>query len=166
MTNDLLDVGTGGLQVLTGIEVIGMLVEVLTNSAGQCQTQVGVNVDLADRQSCSLTQLLFGNTDGVGHLAAVGVDHGNIVLGNGGRTVQNDGEAGQTLGDFFQNVEAQSGGNQNALLVDGALLGGELVSAVGGADGDSQGVTAGTGDELFDFLGTGVGCTRATENIE
>ena len=35
MTNDFLDVGAGGLQVLTGIEVIGMLVEVLTNSAGQ-----------------------------------------------------------------------------------------------------------------------------------
>ena len=71
--------------------------------------------------------------------------------------MQNDGEAGQTLGDLFQNVEAQSGGNQDALLVQGALLGGELVSAVGGADGDGQGVTAGTGHELFDLLGTGVG---------
>ena len=51
VTNDFLDVGAGGLQVLTGVKVIGMLVEVLTNSAGQSQTQVGVNVDLtyADR---------------------------------------------------------------------------------------------------------------------
>ncbi len=71
--------------------------------------------------------------------------------------MQNDGEAGQTLGDFFQNVETQSGGNQDALLVQGALLGSKLVSAVGGADGDGQGVAAGAGHELFDFLGTGVG---------
>ena len=153
----LLDGGASGLQVLAGVKLLGMIVEELTNRTGHSQTQVGVDVDLADGQAGCLAQLLFGNTDGVGHLAAVGVDHGNIVLGNGGRTVQNDGEAGQTLGDFFQNVEAQSGGNQNALLVDGALLGGELVSAVAGADGDGQTVTAGAGYELFDFLGTGVG---------
>ena len=66
--------------------------------------------------------------------------------------MQDDGEAGQTLGDFFQNVEAQCGGNQDALLVYSALLGSELVSAVGGADSDSQGVAAGAGNELFDFL--------------
>ena len=93
----------------------------------------------------------------IGHLAAVFVDDLNEFLRNGRGTVQNDGEAGQTLGDFFQNVEAQCGGNQDALLVQSALLGSELVSAVGGADSDSQGVTTGTGHELFDFLGTGVG---------
>ncbi len=71
--------------------------------------------------------------------------------------MQHDGETRQTLGDLFQNVEAQSGGDQDALLVDGALLGGELVSAVRGADGNGQGVTAGAGHELFDFLGTGIG---------
>ena len=60
--------------------------------------------------------------------------------------MQNDGELGQLGDDLFQNVETQLG--------VGAGL--ELVSAVGGTDGDSQGVTAGTGYELFDFLGTGV----------
>ena len=60
--------------------------------------------------------------------------------------MQNDGEAGQLGDNFFQNVEAQLG--------IGAGL--ELVSTVGGADGDGQRVTAGTGHELFDFLGTGV----------
>ena len=62
--------------------------------------------------------------------------------------MQNDGEAGQLLDDGLQDVEAQLG--------VGAGL--KLVSAVGGADGDSQGVTAGTGNELLDFLGTGVVC--------
>ena len=157
MADNFLDVGTGRLQVLTGVKVRGVLSEVLTNSAGHGQAQVGVDVDLADGQGGSLAQLILGDTDGVGHLAAVGVDHGDVLLGNGGRTVQDDGEAGQALGDLFQNVETQSGRNQDAFLVQGALLGSELVSAVGGADGDGQGVAAGTGDELFDFLGTGVG---------
>ena len=85
-----------------------------------------------------MAQLLFGDTHGVGHLAAVLVDHLHVVLRNGRGTVQNDGEAGQTAGDLFQNVEAQGRRNQNALLVAGALCGGELVSAVAGADGDGQ----------------------------
>ena len=41
--------------------------------------------------------------------------------------------------------------------VAGALLRGELVSAVGGADCDSQGVTAGAGYELLNLFRTGVG---------
>src|SRR5699024_3677789 len=38
----------------------------------------------------------------------------------------------------------------------GALSSSELVSAVAGADGDGQRVAAGLGDELLNFLGTGV----------
>ena len=71
--------------------------------------------------------------------------------------MQNDREARQTLGDFVQNVEAQRRRNEDALFVAGALLGLELVSAVRGADGDSQRVNAGLGDELLDLFGTGVG---------
>ena len=117
VADHFLDVGTSGLQVLTGVEVIGMLLEVLTDSAGHCQTQVGVDVDLADRQLSSLTQLGLGDTDSVGHLAAESVDHLDVVLRNGRGAVQNDGEAGQTLGDFFQNVETQCGRNQDTLLI-------------------------------------------------
>ena len=157
VTNDLLDVCTSGLQVLTGVELAGLIVVELTDGASHSQTQVGVDVDLTYGQGSSLTQLFFGNTDSVGHLAAVGVNHGNIVLRNGRRTVQDDGEAGQTLGDLFQNVETQGRGNQDAVLVDGALLGSELVSAVGSADSNCQGVTAGAGNELLDLFGTGVG---------
>ena len=71
--------------------------------------------------------------------------------------MQHDGEAGQTLGDFLQNVEAQRGRNKDAVGVAGALLGLELVSAVAGADGDGKRVAAGLGDELLDLLGMGVG---------
>ena len=157
VANDFLDVGAGGLQVLTGVELRGLIVEELTDGAGHSQTQVGVDVDLTYAQSGSLTQLLLGNADGVGHLAAVGVNHSNIVLRNRGRAVQNDGETGQTLGNLFQHVETQGRGNQDAVLVYGALLGSELVSAVGGADGDRQGVTTGAGNEFLNLFGTGVG---------
>ena len=56
------------------------------------------------------------------------------------------GKPGRLLDDLFQNVEAQLG--------VGAGL--ELVSAVRGADGNGQRVTAGLGNELLHFLGTGV----------
>ena len=112
VANQFLDVGTGGLQVLTRIELVGMLVEELTDGAGHCKTQVGVDVDLADGQGSCLTQLLFGDTDGVGHLAAVGVDHLDVLLGNGGRTVQNDGEAGQTLVTSSKTSKRRAGGTR------------------------------------------------------
>ena len=118
-----------------------MLVEELTDSAGHGQTQVGVDVDLTNSAAGSLTQLLLGDADGVGHLASVLVDHLHVLLRHGRRTVENDGEAGQTLDDLVQDVKAQGRGNQLALLIAGALSGGELVSAVAGADGDGQGVS-------------------------
>ena len=44
----LLDGLTGGLQVLTGVEVVGVLGEVLPDAGGHGQAQIGVDVDLAD----------------------------------------------------------------------------------------------------------------------
>ena len=59
VTDKLLDVGTGGLQVLAGIELVGVLRHELADGAGHGQTQVGVNVDLADSHGRSLTQHLL-----------------------------------------------------------------------------------------------------------
>ena len=87
MTHQLLDGGTGGLQVLAGIELVGVLRHELADGAGHGQTQVGVDVDLADGQLSGMAQLLFRHADGVGHVAAVLVDHLHILLGHGGRAV-------------------------------------------------------------------------------
>jgi len=70
--------------------------------------------------------------------------------------MQNDREARQTLGDFVQNVEAQRRRNEDALFIASALFGLELVSAVGGADRDCEGVNASLGNELLDLFRTGV----------
>ena len=63
---------------------------------------------LQTASSSGLAQLLLGDADGVGHLAAVLVDHLHILLGHGGRAVEHDGEAGQALGDLLQDVKARS----------------------------------------------------------
>ena len=134
-----------------------MLIEEGAHGAGHGKAQVGIDIDLADGELCGLAQLILGHADSVGHLAAVLVDHLDILLRDGGGAVQHDGEAGQTLGDFLQHIEAQRGRDEDALLIDGALLGLELVSAVRGTNGDGKGVAAGLGDEFLDFFGMGVG---------
>ena len=124
-----------------------MRIEELPNGPGHRQTQVGVDVDLADRQLGSMAQLILGHADGAGHLAAVGIDHLYIILRHRGGAVEHNGESGQPLGNLLQHVETQLG------LGPGL----KLVSAVGGADGNGQGVAAGLGDELLHFLGAGIG---------
>jgi hypothetical protein len=156
MLYQLLDVSTSGLQVLTRIEVRRILIEVLTDGTGHSQTQIGVDVDLAYSMSGSLTQLLLRDTNSIGHLAAVLVDHLYILLRNGRRTMEYDREAGQSLLNLFQNIETQRRRNQLTLLIASALCSGELVCTVGGTDSDSQGIAACTGNELLYLLRTGV----------
>ncbi len=124
-----------------------MLGKELADRTGHGQTQVGVNVDFAHGHGGGLAQLVLRDADGAGHIAAVGVDHLNKLLGHGGGAVEHDGEVGQTLLDFFQNVKAELG--------LGAGL--ELVSAVAGADGDGQGVAAGLLNKFLHLLRAGVG---------
>ena len=65
--------------------------------------------------------------------------------------MEDDREAGELLFDLVEDVEGERRGNQAAgLRVTGALLRGELVGAVGGADGDGEGVAAGAGGEVDD----------------
>ena len=157
MRDHIFDRLTAGLEILAWIEVCGMLGKVLTDARGHGETQVGVDVYLAHGQRRRLAQLLLRNTDSVGHLAAVFVDDLHELLRDGGRTVQHDGEAGQSLGDLFQYVKAQGRGNEDALFVARALLRRKFIRAVARADGDGERVAARLGDEFLDLLGTGVG---------
>ena len=63
MLDQLLDVLTGGLQILPGVKVGGMLGKILADGAGHGQTQVGVNVDLAHGALGGQAQLLLGDAD-------------------------------------------------------------------------------------------------------
>ena len=63
--------------------------------------------------------------------------------------MEDNREAGKLLFNLVQDVEGERRGNQTAgLRVAGALLRGELVSTVGGTDGDGEGVAAGAGGEV------------------
>ena len=104
----------------------GVLCKVLADGSGHGDTNIGVYIDFADSHGSSLTQHILRNTNSVGHLTAVLIDHLDVVLVNGGRTVQYDGEAGQTALHLFQNVKTQLR----------LLAGLKLVGAVAGADGD------------------------------
>ena len=54
-----LDGGTGGLEVLAGVEIAGMLGEVLADGGGHGQTQVGVDVDLILLFDCLVLDICY-----------------------------------------------------------------------------------------------------------
>ena len=126
-----------GVRYWRGVKISRMLGQVLAHGCGHGQTQVGVDVDLADSHLGSLSEHLLRNTDGAGHIAAVLVDLGDKFLRHRRSAVQNDGETGQTTAHFLQNVKAELG--------LGARL--ELEGAVAGADGNGRwsASTAGSG---------------------
>ena len=70
--------------------------------------------------------------------------------------MKNDGESGKSLDALLENVETERRGNKDAVGISGALLSGELVSAVAGSDSDRKGVTSGSVYELFNLFGSGV----------
>lgn len=74
MGNHGLDGILAGLQILTGVKVIGMLVEVAADAGSHGKTQVGVDIDLANGHAGGGTELFLGNADGIGHTATVLVD--------------------------------------------------------------------------------------------
>ncbi len=141
------NVSSCGLKIFSGVELFGVFCEKFANSTCHSKTKVGVDVDLAYGKLCSFTELFFGNTDSAGHIAAEFINHFNIVLGNRRRAVKNDGEAGKSSANLFEDIEAELG----------LCAGLELVCAVAGTDSDCKGVNAGLGYKFFNFFGTGVG---------
>ena len=75
----LLHVLTSGLQILTRIEVIGVLSQILADGSSHSQTRVRVDVDLADSTLRSLAELLFGDTYCIGQVTTELIDGVNLV---------------------------------------------------------------------------------------
>ena len=119
---DVMDELTAVGQVLTRVEVIRMLSHVLTDAGSQAETEVGVDVDLADRQGSCFTELIFGDTDSISQVAAVGVDDLNVFRYDGRCAVEYDREARQAFGNVFEDVEAERRRYENAVSVAGALF--------------------------------------------
>ena len=117
--------------------------EVFADCAGDGESEVGVDVDLAHCHGSGFTEHIFGDALSAGHAAAVLVDLCDEFLRDGRRTVQDDGESGQAFADFFEDVETQ------------LRLAFELVCAVRSADCDCQRIDAGLADKFFDLVGIG-----------
>ena len=144
MLNALLDKFAGRSEVLTRIEVCGILDEVLSDSRGKGKTKVGVDIDLADSHRSSFTKHIFGNALSPGHCAAVLIDHLDVFGNNAGRAVKNDGKFGKAFADFFENIETKF------------CFALEFIRAVRSSDCDCKRVYAGFGYEFLNLIGIGV----------
>jgi len=133
-------------EVLTRIVVLGVLDKVLADGSSHGKTTIRVDVDLADGALHGLTDLVLRDTDSVLDLAAKLVDGLHVLLGNGGRAVENDREARDASLDLVKNVETQ--------VRLGARR--ELHNTVARADGDGKRVHTGALDKVDDLVGVSV----------
>ena len=79
----------------------------LANGACHSQSQVRVDVDLANCHRSSLSQHVLWNALCAGHLTAVCVDHINKLWDNRGCTMQNDGESRNKSANLLQDIKAE-----------------------------------------------------------
>ena len=143
--NHAFDSVSCGGQILSGVKVRRIFHKVLADSRGHGDADVGIDIDFANRHRRRFAQHILGNTDGVGHLAAVLVDGFHIVLVDGACAVEHNRETGQFFFDFFENVKAKLG----------FLTGFEFVSDVAVAYRDSKIIHGGSGEEILNLVGLG-----------
>ena len=156
VSDDVMDELTAVGEVLARVEMFRMLCHVLTDAGSQAETEVGVDVDLADSHGSCFAELVFRDADSVSQVAAVFVDDLDVFRYDRRCAVEDDREARQAFGDFFEDVEAECRRYEDAVSVARALFRSEFESAVAGADSDGQGVDARAGYEFFDFFRTRV----------
>ena len=149
MLVEFFHVVASGTEVFAGVEFSGLFSEDAADSGGHSETAVAVDVDFANGACGCFAELFFGDTDCVGKFATEFVDGVNFVLGHGRRAVEHDGEAGEFFHNGVEHIESQWRGHEVTFGVAGALFGGELVSAVRSADGDSEGVATGACSEVY-----------------
>ena len=164
VSNHVLNCLTSGLKVLTGIEVIRMLSEVLTDVTCHSKTDIGVDVDLANSECSCLTELLLRDTNCVRHVSAVLVNHLNKLLRYGRRTVENDRETRKSLDALFENVETERRRYKDALFISCALSCCELVSTVRSTDSDCERVASCSGNEFLNLFRSCVALVASLNN--
>ena len=76
--------GSCRLKILPGVEMLGMFIEVFADRRCHCESKIRVYIYFADSHGGSLAQLILGNSDGAGHVAAVFIYHLDKFLRNGG----------------------------------------------------------------------------------
>ena len=135
----------GRSQILTGIEVTGVLREVFADGCRHGQTQVRINVDFADTESSRFQQHVFRNALGSVQFAAVLVAFFYERRNDGRSAMQYQRVTGQHVGDLLQTGEIQF------------RFAFKFVGAMAGADGNSQAVAAGTFHKFYGLIRIRVG---------
>lgn len=131
---------------LPWVVVAGVLSKVLPDSGSHCETAIRVDVDLANSALGSLGELALGDSYGVLDLSSILVDGGDVLLRDGGGSVENDRESGDPLLNLVEDVKT-----------DFDLLAWfELECSVACADGDGEGVNSSAVDKVLNFAGLGV----------
>jgi len=133
-------------KVLTRIVVLRVVNKVLTDSSSHSKTTIRIDVNLADSALNSLTDLVLWDTNGVLNLTTVFVDGLNVLLRDGRRTVENDGEARDTLLDLVKDIETEVGLSARR----------ELDNTMAGTDGDSKRINTSTLDKVNNLIRVGV----------
>ena len=130
MLNELFDVRTAISAILTRIKVLRMSEEVLADTSRHSETQIGVDVDLADCGLSGLAELVLRNADSIVELAAVLVDDLDVLRDNRGCAMENDRELRDLLLDLCEDVETELRRYENAVSIARALLRFELECAM------------------------------------
>ena len=107
VSNHVLDCLASRFQILTGIEVAGVFYQMFADGSGHCQTQVGIDIDFANAKGACFQKHVFGNALRTVQLATVFVTFLYEGGDNGGSTMENQREAGEQVGNFFQTSEVQ-----------------------------------------------------------
>lgn len=115
-----------GGEVYSGIKNTRLFRQNRAYGGGNGQPQVRIDIDLADGGYGGPLEQFLRDSRGSGDGPAVGVDDGNGILRDAGRTVQDQRDTGQTLRQHVQTLKVEY------------RLSGELAGSVTGSNGDGQ----------------------------
>ncbi len=105
--DELFDIVAPRSDVLAGIKMFGMSLEVFADTSGHSEAEVGVDVNFADSGLRGFAELVFRNANGVVEFAVIVVDNFDVLRNNGGSAVEDNRELRDFLFDFGEDVEAQ-----------------------------------------------------------
>lgn len=109
----LLDLVTSDLEVAAGVKYGGLCGHYAADACGERETDIRVDIDLADCHLSSAAKQLLRNALSAVELTAASVDLVNELRNNGGCAVKNDREAGEALAYLLEDIEAQTGSPLN-----------------------------------------------------
>lgn len=131
---------SGRLQIASRVEIRRILAECFTDGTCHSQTDIGVDIDLADSHRGSLAEHVFRDAFRAEDFAAIGIALFHKFRNDGRSAMEDDRVVRQELADLFQTFIVKIG------------VAFEFVSSVAGADRNSERVASGKLYELSRFF--------------